>query len=93
MLYLTMFNMMGGFGDYGMHGGFAGGYMGGGIGLLTMIIFWTAIIVGLVALIKWLIQESKGGAGGKSAIDILKERYAKGEISAEEFEKMKKNLQ
>ena len=93
MFYLTMFNMMGGFGDYGMHGGVAGGFMGGGIGFLTMIIFWAAIIVGLVALIKWLIQESKGGAGGKSAIDILKERYAKGEISAEEFEKMKKNLQ
>jgi putative membrane protein len=52
--------------------------------------------VGLVFLIRWLIQATKGekdaSRGSYKAIDILKERYAKGEISKEEFGKINRDL-
>jgi putative membrane protein len=43
-------------------------------------------------LIKHLINHKTRGGGGKSALDIAKERSAKGEITKEEFEELKKNL-
>jgi putative membrane protein len=49
-----------------------------------------------VFLIKWLIQTTSsgktGGRMGSSAIEILKERYARGEIDQAEFEAKKKDL-
>jgi putative membrane protein len=58
---------------------------------LIMVVFWGAVI----ALIVWGIKQfsgRSGGVGNSKAIDIAKERYAKGEISQEEFEKIKKTL-
>jgi putative membrane protein len=74
-------------GDWGM----------GWFGMIVMFIFWSLIIVGLVLLIRWLIQAtgSRGHSGGNTdskAMDILKERYARGEINRDEFESMKKDL-
>ena len=51
----------------------------------------------IIILVVWLLIRSRycyyyHGWGGNSAIDILKERYAKGEISKQEFEEKKRDL-
>jgi putative membrane protein len=61
------------------------GMMGGwGMGWI-MLLFWILVLVGLILIIKWLLQLS-------SAIDILKKRYARGEINKAEFEAIRKDL-
>jgi putative membrane protein len=66
--------------------------MMGGMGL-----WWIIGIVVLIAVI-WPVTKgfnrsnSPGQSPGKSALDILKERYAKGEIDKQEFEERKKDL-
>ena len=71
------------------------GYMGMGVwGSVFMIVFWLFVIVGIIALIQ---GNSWNGArhhlGKNSPLDILKERYAKGEINRKEFEEKKKGLE
>ena len=86
----------GGYGGWGMGSGMMGGYGMGWFGEILMIVFWILIIVGLVFLIKWLIQstgrDKTTGSGENRALEILKERYARGEIDKEEFETKKKDL-
>ena len=67
------------------------GMMGYGVGFHGFgWIFWLLIIV----LIFFLIRSASDSSNksDKSALDILKERYAKGEISKEDFEEKKKHL-
>jgi putative membrane protein len=86
----------GGYGGWGMGSGMMGGYGMGWLGSILMIAFWILILVGLVFLIKWLIQstgrDKTTGSGGNRSLEILKERYARGEIDKEEFETKKKDL-
>ena len=64
--------------DFGM------GFGGGGI---FMILFWGLIIFGVVYLVKMLLGDgSKEGKKGESAQEVLEKRFAKGEISKQEFE-------
>ena len=76
----------------GMMGGWGMGWFGG----IFMLIFWVLVLVGLIFLIKWLIQSTNrvksDAGGGNSALEILKERYARGEIDTAEFEEKKKVL-
>jgi putative membrane protein len=60
-------------------------------GGVWMLIFWG----GLIALIVWGIKKltERGGTTSKrDPLDVAKERYARGEISREEFEQIKKDL-
>ncbi len=60
---------------------------GGGL----MSIVWIALIVLGVALAIHLFRRP-GGTGSTSALDILKERYARGEIERDEFDRKKREL-
>jgi putative membrane protein len=75
----------GNYGGWGMGPGMMGGWGMGWFGMIFMLAFWVLAIVGLVFLIKWLIQTTSSGKTdertGPKAIDILKELYARGEIS------------
>jgi putative membrane protein len=66
------------FGNYGS---------GMGFGWIFMLLFWAIIIFIVVALVK-----KRGSGENETAEDILKKRYARGEISKEEFERLKKDI-
>jgi len=71
-------------GDYGW---------GMGFGWIFMIIFWILVILGVVYLIKLIAGGARREEKKDTALDILKQRYAKGEITKEEFEEKKKDLE
>jgi len=63
-------------------------------GGIMMFVFWIAIIVGVVFLIKWIISQNQTNERkDENPLDILKRRYAKGEITKEEFEEVKRDLE
>ena len=84
------------YGGYSMMGpGMMGGWGMGWFVIIFMLIFWVLVIVGLVSLIKWLIQTTsreKSEAGGGRVLDILKERYTRGEIDKRKYKEMRKDL-
>lgn len=67
---------------------------GGLVMMLGMLLFWAAVIVALIVGVRWLAREVHGpqGAAADSALQILRERYARGEINREEFEQRKRDL-
>ncbi len=71
-----------------------GGY--GGIWMwlmpVLMIVFWGLVIWGIIAAIRQNRYSGIERLSGDSALDILKRRYAKGEISKEEYEERKQVL-
>lgn len=61
------------------------------LGWVPMLLFWVLLILGVIALLRYL-GKSGQSQEGKTPLDILKERYARGEIDKKEFEEKKKVL-
>ena len=81
---------------WGMGPGMMGWGNMGWYGPIFMGLFWVLLIVLIILLIRWLLSSGHTGnqdhGRGESALEILKKRYARGEIDKEEFEAKKKDL-
>jgi len=77
---------------YGWNWGWGHMIFGG----FMMILFWGAVILMIVLAVRWLGGGSSKRVGlqlpGKRALDILQERFARGEIDKEEFEERRRVL-
>jgi putative membrane protein len=70
-----------------------GGGMGWGFGMFGMLLFWIVVIAGIVALLRWMTAGPAAGTrSGDRALEILRERYARGEIDREEYEARRRDL-
>jgi len=68
----------------------------GGIGWIFMLLVWGFALVGILCTLRWFFSRRKPGGEqrpGLSPLDILKRRYARGEITEEEFKRMKRELE
>ena len=78
-------------GDMGTMMGWGGGW--GFLGALHMLLWWVLIILGIVVLVKWLVGSKRDASmPSDRALEILRERYAGGEIDKDEFDKRKTDL-
>jgi putative membrane protein len=59
--------------------------------MLMMIAFWALVIAAVILGIRWLLGQGKESRSD-SALEILRQRYARGEINKEEFEAKKRDL-
>ena len=59
--------------------------------MIMMILFWALIIVAIVVGIRWLVGQGKESRPD-SGLEILRQRYARGEINKDEFEARKRDL-
>ncbi|MBA7531013.1 hypothetical protein ES705_23224 [subsurface metagenome] len=81
-------------GHYGGHMGYGGHMMNYGFGGIFMWIIFL-IVIGVAIYLVVQATKSKGPESPyrETPMEILKKRYAKGEITKEEFDKMKKDLE
>lgn len=74
-----------------MQDGMMDGGMGGWMFLSSLL--WILLVVALIVLVAWAVQRTfLGPRREESAIETLKKRYARGEISKEEYEERKRDL-
>ena len=69
------------------------GYGGMGFGGFFGLLIWLLLIIGLAWAVIWILGTSRSTGKGLSALEILKQRYASGEISEEQYQRMKKELE
>jgi putative membrane protein len=93
---------VGSYGAWGMMGGYPGMMGGygypiiGWVGGLGMLLFWGLVIAGIVWLVRSTTQGREHsidkGPASESPLDIIKRRYASGDITKEQFDEMKRGL-
>ncbi len=62
-----------------------------GVNMVIWVFLWLILLAGVGALVVWLL--SRHGTRSETPVDILKRRYARGEITKETFERMKRDLE
>jgi len=65
---------------------------GMGFGWFFMLLFWALVILGIVAIAK-RITGGNGSTRSKTALEILQERYARGEIEQQEYQQKRRDLE
>lgn len=62
---------------------------------IFMLLFWGLVVIGIVAIVRWYLAHDhrQKSPEQETPLEILKKRYARGEIAREEYEQMKKDLE
>jgi putative membrane protein len=76
-----------------MFGNYGWGMMGGWGGMLMMAVFWIALVLLIVWVVRAVIGSSTGSGSSSTARSILDTRYARGEITRKEYDQMKKDIE
>lgn len=77
---------------------FGGTGWGMGMGWIGMLLFWGLVIAGIVALVRWAGAQSgaprnpSSDAPARTPLQILQERYARGEIERDQYEIKRRDL-
>ena len=80
-----------GLGRLGYRGGLLAPWLAW-VGPIAMLVFWVLVVVAIAFFIRYLARGARAARDG-SALEILKARYARGEISREEFEEKRRDIQ
>lgn len=62
------------------------------LNFLTGLLILGVLIIGVIAGVKWLVGQGSRTSFQENALDILKKRYARGELTREEFEAKKQDI-
>jgi putative membrane protein len=68
---------------------------GWGMGIIHGLLWWAILILGIIVLVRLLGRDSSRTAAAppaETALEVLKKRYARGEIGKQEFEEKKRDL-
>lgn len=81
---------------YGPHWGAMGGFGGIGLEPFSMLI-WALVLILIVAAVIWFVRQGHRPSElarprRSSAVDVLEERYARGEIEREDYLQKKKDI-
>ncbi len=74
--------------------GYSGGWGWMVFGWFMMVVFWVLVVAGAVAVIRWASARGTASRTGspETPVEILRRRYAAGELTKEQFEAMKRNV-
>jgi putative membrane protein len=80
-----------------MWGGYDGWGWTWGMGMIHGLLWWVLVILGIIVLVRLLGRSANPGSGpagmpGETALEVLKKRYAKGEIDKAEFEEKRRDI-
>jgi putative membrane protein len=72
--------------------GYGGGWGWMAAGWIMMLAFWVLVIAGAVVAVRWMSTRGGDGRPHETPLEILRRRYAAGELTKEQFESMKRDV-